>query len=325
MVAVLRRRDPMAQITWICSETVKDLIRVASQIEVIPVSEGKLFRGSPTAKVSEVVKVWRALRGRRFDLAAIAHTNRLFRILPLTATVEQSKSLHSAAREWAIPGRYHGNEYVRLVTGIDGPDATPAKQPTIKLPLPESLLSPLEGSVCNLIILAPGGAKNPVNEQALRRWPVESYRLLAVQLLRRGFRVALTGAPSDDWILPSFTGLPVIDLIGKTSLIEQLALFGACSLVVTHDSGPLHVAQLAGTPTVALFGPTNPAEKVRDTTRVRVIWGGLNLVCRPCYDNKSYAPCTSNRCLIEIPVERVVRAIEEMLSSQINNSTGLRD
>jgi heptosyltransferase II len=315
MVAALRRLYPTARVAWICSETTADLVRLTGEIEIIPVNERRLLRGSLAEKASEVIKVWSRLRWHRFDLVALGHTNPLYRGLALTASVAQWKSFHSIRskkRLWAVPGRYHGDEYVRLITGIDGPDAERAELPTVKLPLPHSLLSRLEGSTANLIVLAPGGAKNPVDEQPLRRWPLQSYRLMAAELLRRGFSVALTGAPSDDWVRAAFTGLPVIDLIGKTALTDQLALFGACALVVTHDSGPLHVAQLAGAPAVALFGPTNPAEKVRDATRVRVIWGGANLVCRPCYDNRAYAPCANNRCIKEISVQEVVCAVEEM-------------
>ena len=317
MVAALRRRYPAARIAWICSETSADLVRLIGQVEIIAVSEGRLLRGSFRERASEVMKVWSKVRLQRFDLAAVGHTNPIFRALLLPASVRQWRSLPSLRlrrRTWAVPGRYHGDEYVRLITEIDGPEAERAELPVFKPPLPPALLSQLGGFIGNLIVLAPGGAKNPIDEQPLRRWPVESYRLMAAELLKRGFRVALTGGTSDSWVSVAFIGLPVIDLIGKTELAGQLALFAACTLVVTHDSGPIHVAQLARAPAVALFGPTNPAEKVRDAERVKVIWGGSNLICRPCYDNKDYAPCFNNRCMKEISVKEVVCAVEEMIA-----------
>jgi heptosyltransferase II len=314
MVTALRRRDPAVRVAWICSETVVDLLALVGDIEIIPVSERKLFNGSLPERVFEVMKIWGKLLRRRFDLVAVGHINPIFRLLVLTASVGQWRSFHSKRRLMPVPGRYHGDEYVRLITDIDGPDAESAELLTVKLPLAQPLLSRLGGSAADLIVLAPGGAKNAISEQPLRRWPVESYRSVAAELLARGFRVALTGASSDDWVRAAFDGLPVTDLIGRTSLLDQLALFGACALVVTHDSGPLHVAQLAGAPVLVLFGPTNPAEKVRDATRVKVIWGGASLACRPCYDNFTYAPCANNRCMREISVEDVVRAIEEVFA-----------
>jgi heptosyltransferase-2 len=218
-------------------------------------------------------------------------------------------------RQWAVPGRYHGDEYVRFITGIDGPDAERAELPNVKLPLPPSLLSRLGGSTANLIVLAPGGANSPIYEQSVRRWPLEHYRQLAAELLKRGFRVAVTGALTDDFVRPAFVELSTIDLVSKTSVMELLALFANCALVITHDSGPLHVAQLAGARTLALFGPTNPPEFVRDPTRVRVIWGGADLVCRPCYDKRHFAPCGDNRCVNEITVQEVLRAVEQMMTT----------
>jgi heptosyltransferase II len=317
MVTALRRRHPEAEIAWICSETTADLVKLLGKIEIITVNERRLLRGSPAERTSEVMRLWGKLFGRRFDLAAVGHTNPLLRVLALTASVKQWRALNSIRlkkRLWAVPGRYHGDEYVRLITGIDGPGAERAELPSPNLPLTRSVLPQLQGSLDNLIVLAPGGAKNPIDEQPLRRWPIESYRLVAIELLKRGFRIALTGAPCDQWVREAFNGVPFIDLIGKTTLTDQLALFCVCALVLTHDSGPLHIAQLAMTPTVALFGPTNPSEKLRDPARVRAIWGGEDLVCRPCYDNRDYAPCADNRCIKEISVAQVLRAIEEMIA-----------
>jgi heptosyltransferase II len=316
MVGALRRHHPTADITWICRDSLADLVRLACEIEIIPVNERRLFDGSVAEKVSEIIKVWSKLRRRHFDLVAIGHTRLLLKALTLTASVGQQRSFHpnrSKKRVWAVPGRYHGDEYVRLITGIDGPDAEKAELPTVKLRLPHSLLSRLGGSTANLVVLAPGGPNNPILEQSVRLWPLQHYRQLAAELLKRGFQVAITGA--DDWVRSAFADLPVIDLVSKTSLTELLALFGTCALVVTDDSGPLHVAQLAGARTLALFGPTNPAEFVRDPTRVRVIWGGADLVCRPCYDKRHFAPCGDNRCMKEITVQETVRAVEEMMAT----------
>src|SRR5260370_10575555 len=239
MVAALRRRHPKVDITCICSEATADLVRLACEIEIIPVDEPRLFNGSVAEKASEVIKVWRKLRRPHFDLVAVCHPKRFLKVLTLTASVGEWRSLNSMRskeRVWAVPGRYHGDEFVRLITGIDGPDAEKAELPTVKLPLPHSLLFRLDGSTANLIVFAPGGANSPMAEQQVRRWPLQHYRQLAVELLKRGFRVAITGAPSDAWVRGAFADLPIIDLVSQTSVTELLALFGPCALVVTHDS-----------------------------------------------------------------------------------------
>jgi heptosyltransferase-2 len=79
----------------------------------------------------------------------------------------------------------------------------------------------------------------------------------------------------------------------------------------------MHVAVLAGTPLVALFGPTDPRWFIDDTRKsTRVLWGGENLACRPCYDGKNFAPCTDNLCLKSISAGQVYTVAKEMLQRQ---------
>ena len=84
-------------------------------------------------------------------------------------------------------------------------------------------------------------------------------------------------------------------------------------LVITHDGGPLHLALLAGTRLIALFGPTSPHEKVPERDGVVVLWGGADLACRPCYDGNDYADCPLNVCLTEVSVERVHEEAERLI------------
>lgn len=313
MVTALRKRDPNGRITWLCGETAAPLVSLMGDIEVITVNDSKLFCGSPTQRIAEMTKVWLRLLGRCFDLILTAYADPRYRLLTLTARgKERRKTNRGKGRWWAIAGRYQADEYVRLATKVDGPEAECAELPTIRPPPSEELRTLIQGSARRLVAIAPGGAKNSSVDSPLRRWPIKSYRRLTEELLGRGFRVAITGAPSDAWVRPNFEGLPVIDLIAKTSLVDLLALYGACAGVVTHDSGPLHIAILADACTVALFGPTIPQEKLPTRERIRVIWGGKGLPCSPCWDGKLYAPCVNNLCLKEIRVESVLAAFEEL-------------
>ncbi|MCD6250038.1 MAG: glycosyltransferase family 9 protein, partial [candidate division Zixibacteria bacterium] len=120
------------------------------------------------------------------------------------------------------------------------------------------------------------------------------------------------GGPGDEWIITSFADLKVIDLVGKTSLVELVALYRKCDAVITHDSGPMHLAGLAGAPLVALFGPTNPYEKVPRNGLHEILWGGEDLACRPCYDGKGYDNCQDNLCMKQISVVEVFNAINSV-------------
>jgi 3-deoxy-D-manno-octulosonic-acid transferase/heptosyltransferase-1 len=97
--------------------------------------------------------------------------------------------------------------------------------------------------------------------------------------------------------------LPSVDLSGKTTLRDLAYLYALSALVVTTDSGPMHVAAAVGTPTVALFGPTDPARTGPYGPGHTVIRAGLS--CSPCFLKR----CETMRCMEEISAEEVFQAV----------------
>lgn len=315
MITALRRRDPGVKITWLCGDVSAPVVRLVDGVEVIAISEAALLAGSTGRKIREILTAWLRLFGRRFDLVITPYYDVRYRLLSAAALAKERRRFNRGkGRWWPVPGRYHSDEYVRLVTNVDDATAESAAMPRIDARLSEKIRSLMAASGESVIALAPGGARNALGDSPLRRWPLESYGRLGAELVRRGYRVALTGAASDGWVREAFRDQPVLDLIGQTVLADLIAVYRACAAVVTHDSGPMHLALLAGASTVALFGPTQPSEKVARGERLRVIWGGAELPCRPCYDGKTYAPCLNNRCLVELAPESVADAVEELAS-----------
>ncbi len=314
LVGAIRRRDPRAEIVWMCGEATAPLVAALDRVEPLVVSEAALLGGSAARKIRAVCAAWRRLLGRRFDLIITGYSDRRYRLLSLAARARERRGFdRGGGRWWPTPGRYHGDEYARLFLNRDGPETGPAELPQIDVAPPPELRATLAGLGRGVIALAPGGARNALGDSPLRRWPLASYARLAAELARRGWRIALTGAASDGWTRAAFEKIPVVDLIGKTALIDLIAVYRACGAVVTHDSGPMHLAILAGAPTVALFGPTLPSEKVPRSEKIRVLHGGAGLPCRPCYDGRTYAPCRDNRCLGEIAPAAVADAVEELI------------
>lgn len=316
MVAAARRLDPDARVTWVCGLAVEPLLRALGTIdELVAVDEAALLKGTRAQQSTVLLEAWRHLAGRHFDLILTGYRDRRYQLLTVSARGGVRRSFSSGRRPGLVPGRYHGDEYVRLVLGEDGPQA-----PRLPLPQPVFELAPelrrmLGQNGIKTVVLAPGGAKNLLRDDALRRWPLENYVELASELAREGVSIVLAGGPSDDWVRKPFASVPCVDLVGQTDLLQLAALFQASSLVITHDSGPMHLAALAGAPLIALFGPTQPEEKVRESITTRVFWGGAELACRPCYDGVTYAPCRNNVCIQGVTVSQVREAAHELLGT----------
>ena len=168
--------------------------------------------------------------------------------------------------------------------------------------------------------MVPAGASNMVRQQTLRRWPADRYAAIARTLLDRGDEVVLLGGPGDTWVRDDFAALAghprLTDLIGRTSLPELVSTCDTCDLVLSHDTGPLHLAGLSLAPVLALFGPTDPGSFLPRRDGVRVLWGGEGFACRPCYDGRDFAPCESNGCMQSIATDTVLRVMDEMLATR---------
>jgi len=103
-------------------------------------------------------------------------------------------------------------------------------------------------------------AIHPSGGRTIKQWPVERWREVARRLqLEMGATVAVTGSASDAVLARSLgEGLPrpVVDLAGRLSVAETMAVIGALDLFLSPDTGPMHMACAMGTPSVAVFGPS---------------------------------------------------------------------
>jgi ADP-heptose:LPS heptosyltransferase len=114
-----------------------------------------------------------------------------------------------------------------------------------------------------LVVLHPGGGENPVRPELGRRWPAARFSLLGSRLAREHkARVIVVGAQSDRRLAEDVYGMMHIDapnLAGQINLGEMGALCEVADLYVGNDAGPTYVAAGVRCPTLAIFGPTDPA------------------------------------------------------------------
>ena len=318
MLDEIKSECPDAEVTWVVGECAVSIIEMFPVQHVICINEKKLLTGNNFEKMQAIFSVWRKIAFEQFDLILLGHSDRRYRIIAiLTRGLQRSFGWSKSGRKSPIPGHHFTDEYVRLVHNNDcRKKVTPSAQLSIQ---PTAKTASLLTGTCKgkRIVLTPGGAKNILADDKIRRWPIENFVKLSRLLIEKGFSIVLTGSKSDEWILPYFSEIKTINLIGKTNLQELMAVFSAVDLIVTHDSGPMHLAGLAGSKMLALFGPTNPYEKIPRNKQVRFLWYHEKYACCPCYDGQTYAKCPDNACLREITPERVYEEIIEMLGISI--------
>ena len=117
-------------------------------------------------------------------------------------------------------------------------------------------------------------ALNVGASRAYKRWPLRSWIEVAQELTQSGQSVVFVGDKADAetvaQITPTLTG-GYVDLSGQTTLRELASVLAACDLLVSGDSGPMHLAVAVGTPTIAIFGATYPARHGPYGTRNTVL------------------------------------------------------
>jgi heptosyltransferase-2 len=155
--------------------------------------------------------------------------------------------------------------------------------------------------------LAPGAAFGPA-----KRWLPERFGELADRLIGAlNADVLIFGTPEEkplaEAIAAGMKHTPAI-AAGGTSLRQLLALLARCRLVVTNDSGPMHLAAALGVPLVAIFGSTDARATGPVGTRVRLV--KRRVECSPC--GRRECPIDF-RCMRHIAVEEVFRATLELV------------
>ncbi|MGI4853676.1 MAG: glycosyltransferase family 9 protein [Janthinobacterium lividum] len=307
------------QIDWVASHQAAAVLQLYPFVRVIEADERVILQGAPLAKLSALRSVWKQLTGP-YDLVAALYYDWRYRLLSLPVRTSRHVQLsHEDRAVRLLPGRHHTDEFARILLGsvslhaADGGPEPTSLSPLAPVGLPVSPLPPPSGT---RVVLAAGGAKNLLRDDLLRRWPVESYAALGRMLVAAGHEVVLTGGPGDTWVRKAFEGMPCTDLIDRLSLPQLLAVFDGSDAVVTHDSGPLHLAGVTSCALLGIFGPVDPRMRLPRRPGAMALWGGESFACRPCYDGSRYANCSDNQCMAEITPGLAFDALKELLNRE---------
>lgn len=264
LAAAIRKHRPGAEIHWLVNAPYAPVIEAHPAIDqVIPFDRKALGKQSSRLNLVPILGFLRSLRSQRYciviDAQGLARSG-LFAF----ATGARLRTGHADARElgWLglnkritpTPGEHTVDRMMSLLAplGINEPEpdmhlyAREAdkvwrdSQPELREPF---------------IVFA------PTSLWPAKRWPIERFTELARLLLHQGHRIVVVGAPGEErqcapLLLLASEGLPVIDLVGKTSVGQMLAVIEKARLVLANDSAALHMAVGFNRPIVGLFGPT---------------------------------------------------------------------
>ncbi|MEP6780050.1 MAG: glycosyltransferase family 9 protein [Gemmatimonadaceae bacterium] len=310
LVPAIRRRWPDAKIGWAAGTGIAPLVRLIEGVdEVIEVDDKLLLGGTWLSAVVATVRAWRLI-GRRWDRVYVAHTDSRYAWLSTFAGARTT--IRFSGDHARRPGRWYGGEYMRMVTATTGEVADVsalAELKTASLPEPPAI-----DRKNGLVVVAPGGARNLLRDDSLRRWPIELWVATVTRLVAQQYTVVAIGEKGDA-VECEFCGYAgALNLCGQTSLTSLMSLLQSADLLITHDSGPMHLAIALKRPVVALFGPTSPFEFVPRGANVTVLTRAQTLACAPCYNGSGFAECSNNLCINRVPVDEVTHAAERMLA-----------
>lgn len=154
------------------------------------------------------------------------------------------------------------------------------------------------------VAFCPGAEYGPA-----KRWPERHYAALAGEFSARGFAVWLLGSKNDHAAAETIAGMApgqCINLCGSTDIAEAADLLSAARLVVSNDSGLMHVAAAVGRPLIALYGSSSPVFTPPLSPQAQVL--SLNLDCSPCYQRD--CPLGHLNCLNGLAPRQIISAID---------------
>jgi heptosyltransferase II len=255
----------------------------------------------------------RELHGR-FDTAYVLPNSLKSALLPFLASIPRRVGYLGEARVGLLTHRLKNPSgkppMVAFYSALSGDKGLEADRPQLVLPEGEVARAVAAHvlSAQSFYVFAPGAEFGPS-----KRWPAAHFDALAQQL---DAPAVLLGsgkeAPLCAEIAQAAPGR-CIDLAGKTSLAQALALIAGARAVVSNDSGLMHVAAAFGVRQVALFGSSSPLHTPPLNDRADVVWLKADptyqppLDCAPCFERE--CPLGHHRCLNDVSPQRVAQLL----------------
>jgi len=322
-LSALRRIYPEAHITWVVEEAAADLVKNHPYLDAVLISGRKSWRknfrnGQFKKPLQEMSSFIKNLRQRHYDLVIDFHG--LFKSSMIVFLSGGKRKLgYDSLQELSglflnekIPEDMNKHAVDRY---LDFPRYLGAKVDRAQFVLPSD--KEAEEQMQNLLrkyyledkIFI---AINPVALWETKLWNNEKFARLA-DLINDELQMKVVFTGSEKEPIEKITSLMTnkgINLGGQTSLLELACLYKKAQMVISTDSGPMHLAAAVETPVIALFGPTDPARTGPYGAGHNIIKAELS--CNPCFLKK----CSTRKCMADISPQQVFAAVKKILTKE---------
>ena len=298
-VRAIKAGRPDAHVTVAAPEKIASVWKLVPDIdEVLPLKPGSFF---------SVVQTIR--RQKPFDVAILFPNSLRTALEVWFASIPRRVGFRGHHRRWLLnqiateqpvgPIQHQVYRYLHMARELGGPDAAPEIRKF--LPRIETNGAPAKLGLC------PGAEYGPA-----KRWLSERFAQVALAIAeQRPVQWVLFGTAADSErgaAIESTLGAHCVNRIGQTTLDQLVAELSECALLLTNDTGTMHLATLVGVPVVAVFGSTEPRLTGPLGTGHEVIRHQVE--CSPCFLRE----CPIDfRCMQAVSVEEVTAAVSEQL------------
>jgi heptosyltransferase-2 len=259
----------------------------------------------------------RALAAEKFERAIVLPRSFKSGLVPALAGVPKRRGVFGEARLGLLneiapaPGPEHRTVDAFVALAGDPAPLRPEERPRLVVePAAAAAAAERFALARPYAVLCPGAEYGPA-----KRWPAEHFAALARRLDEKGFAVAIVGSAKDGEAARGIAAAApeARDLTGRTSLGEAAAVIAGAAVVVSNDSGLMHVAAALDRPSIALFGSSSPAKTPPLSDRAVAVMTDEVLPCQPCFARTCRYGHT--RCLTMIAPERVAALALERAAS----------
>lgn len=311
---VLKQRQPECEIDVLAPAWSLPILarmpEVASSI-IMPIGHGKLA-------LRERYQIGKSLREKKYQQAIVLPNSFKSALIPFFAKIPLRTGWSRELRSIILNDVRKLNKtkfplmierYMAL--GVQANEKLPENYPAPKLKISKETCSQALAThklmhERPILALCPGAEFGPA-----KRWPEEYYAAIANVKLNEGWDVWIFGSPKDAVVaerIMELTQQRCFNLTGKTKLEEAVDLLSLANLVISNDSGLMHIAAALDKPLIAVYGPTSAGFTPPLNPQSKVI--SLKLDCQPCFQRE--CPLKHQRCMRDLTPELVLNLMTEL-------------